>query len=94
MLEDSSLYIESLSSFLDAHSQIPRYNLVAENDSLVAPNILEFDVNLTWINSDSVSIFEFAGNKLAFEVNPEIGSNGGIVTMHNVGSDLPTKFPT
>lgn len=86
------IVLSLLALSLDAHSQIPRYNLVAENDSLVAPNILEFDVNLTWINSDSVSIFEFAGNKLAFEVNPDIGSNGGIVTMHNVGSDLPTNF--
>ena len=86
------IVLSLLALSLDVHSQIPKYNLVAENDSLVAPNILEFDVNLTWINSDSVSIFEFAGNKLAFEVNPEIGSNGGIVTMHNVGSDLPTNL--
>jgi hypothetical protein len=86
------IVLSLLALSLDAHSQIPRYNLVAENDSLVAPNILEFDVNLTWINSDSVSIFEFSGNKLAFEVNPDIGSNGGIVTMHNVGSDLPTNL--
>lgn len=72
------------------YSQVPTYTLDVKDDTLIAPNIIEFDIDLIWTNSDSISVFEFAGHKYFFDANPALGSNGGTVTMSNAGSDLPT----
>ncbi len=74
------------------YSQVPTYALDVKDDTLIAPNIFEFDIDMIWTNSDSISVFEFAGHKYFFNVNPALGSNGGTVTMSNAGSDLPTNM--
>jgi len=86
------LILSLLGYSMNGFPQVPTYTLVVKDDSLKAPNVFEFDIDLMWTNSDSISVFELAGTKHFFDVNPALGSNGGTVTMSNAGSDLPTNM--
>lgn len=72
-------------------SQNPTYTLDVNDGAMVAPNIFEFDIDMTWTNSGSVPNFEYAGAQYFFNVNGAI-ANGGTMTMQNAGSDLPTNM--
>lgn len=72
-------------------AQNPTYTLDVNDGILVAPNIFEFDIDMTWTNSGSVSNFEYAGAQYFFNINGAI-ANGGTMTMSNAGSDLPSNM--
>ncbi len=38
-------------------------HLNVNDGALFAPNLFEFDIDMTWTNSDSVSNFEYAGGQ-------------------------------
>ncbi len=71
-----------------ARSQNPTYTLDVNDGTLVAPNIFEFDIDMTWTNSGSVQNFEYAGGQYFFNIDTAI-KNGGMLTYSQVSSDLP-----
>jgi len=71
-------------------SQNPTYTLDVNDGALIAPNIFEFDIDITWTNGGFVSNFEYAGGQFHFDVNGAI-ANGGILSLDFVSSDLPTN---
>jgi hypothetical protein len=69
-------------------SQNPTYTLDVNDGALIAPNIFEFDIDMTWTNSGSVQNFEYAGGQYFFNIDTAI-KNGGVLSYSQVSSDLP-----
>lgn len=72
-------------------AQNPTYTLDVNDGILVAPNIFEFDIDMTWTNSGSVSNFEYAGGQYFFNIDTAI-KNGGVLSYSQITSDLPTNM--
>jgi hypothetical protein len=50
-------------------AQNPTYSLNVNDGNLVAPNIFEFDIDMTWTNSGNVPNFEYAGGQYFFNID-------------------------
>ncbi len=74
-----------------AHSQNPTYILDVNDGALVAPNIFEFDIEMTWTNSGVASNFEYAGGQYFFNIDTAI-KNGGTLSYIPQSSDLPSNM--
>jgi len=82
------LFILTLFSFTDVHSQNPEYTLTAKNFNRQAADSLTFEVYLHHTNSGSVNQFQYAAGQYFFLFNPAI-ANGGTLTYKIIGSGLP-----
>lgn len=84
-----------LFSYGKTFAQNPAYTLDVNDRSLIF-NTLEFDIDLTWTNSDSVPKFEYAGGQYFFDFNPLIANGGNLtyfyVTNPDTLSDLPVNL--
>ncbi len=98
------LYAGMLSYFSDSFAQHPdniraTYTLRVANKTPQPQiiNTVEFDVMMKWTNypgsgaTNEVPDFEYAGGQYFFNCDSSI-RGGGIVTMSNAGSDLPTNM--
>lgn len=74
-----------------ALSHNPTYILDANDPEMVAPNIFEFDIDLTWTNPGVAPNFEYSGGQYFFDVDSAI-KNSGSMTYSIVGSDLPENM--
>ena len=72
-------------------AQYPTYTLDVNNGILVAPNIFEFDIDMTWTNSGNVPNFEYAGGQYFFNIDTAI-KNGGMLSYTLITSDLPINM--
>ncbi|MBX7042954.1 MAG: T9SS type A sorting domain-containing protein [Ignavibacteria bacterium] len=82
---------------LTAFAQNPTYTLDV-NDQTPYPetyNSVEFDLDMTWTNSGSVSNFEYAGGQYFFDANIPAISNGGTLSysLARNGSDTISDLP-
>ncbi len=72
------------------------YTLDVNNRS-ITPNTFEYDVLMKWTNypgsgaTNEVPDFEYSGGQYFFDCDSAI-RGGGVVTMQNAGSDLPTNM--
>ncbi|MBK9332092.1 MAG: T9SS type A sorting domain-containing protein [Ignavibacteria bacterium] len=82
------LFILTLFSLTDVHSQNPEYTLTAKNFNRQAADSLTFEVYLHHTNSGSVNQFQYAAGQYFFLFNPAI-ANGGTLTYKIIGSGLP-----
>ncbi|MBK8981362.1 MAG: T9SS type A sorting domain-containing protein [Ignavibacteria bacterium] len=82
------LFILTIFSFTDSHSQNPEYTLIAKNFNIDAADSLTFEVYLHHTNSGSVNQFQYAAGQFFFLFNPAI-ANGGTLTYKIIGSGLP-----
>lgn len=88
LIFSASILIASGNSF----AQSPEYTLDVNDRSLVF-NTLEFDIDLTWTNSGSVSNFEYAGGQFFFNFNPLIANGGNLSYFYVVNPDTISDLP-
>lgn len=71
-------------------AQNPTY-ILEVNDLTGTLNTLEFDIDMTWTNPGIASSWEYAGGQYFFNFNKNV-IESGIMTMSNIGSDLPPNM--
>jgi len=77
--------------WVSSAQDIARYSLDLNDGQLIAPNICEFDIDMTWTNSDSIPEFMYAGAQFFLNIDSTV-KNGGTLTYTKVSSDLPSNF--
>lgn len=73
-----------------AEAQNPTYALDV-NDRTFFANWVEFDIDMTWTNAGVAPNFEYRGGQYFFDINSAI-SNGGVMSLSIVASDLPVNM--
>lgn len=81
----------TLSGFV--YSQDTAHYILNINDgAMLAPNQFEFDIDMTWTNSDTVSNFEYAGAQFFLNFNAGIANGGTMIYAWTNISDLPVNM--
>ncbi len=78
---------------MNGFAQVPTYQLAATNGfwDPNEPNHYDFEFQLTWSNSGTVSHFEYAGGQYFMDIDPVV-ANGGTLSMSKLSSDLPLNM--